>query len=54
MIKASAGWWSWDALEVTQASELLASICTARLRHKMPFGSGELILEKAVINPAPR
>ena len=36
---------------VTQASEILAAIRTARSEAQNAFGSGELILEQAVINP---
>lgn len=51
MIKASAGGGGRGMRSVTQASELLASIRTARSEAQNAFGSGELILEKAVINP---
>lgn len=51
MIKASAGGGGRGMRCVTQASELLASIRTARSEAQNAFGSGELILEKAVINP---
>lgn len=51
MIKASAGGGGRGMRCVTQAGELLAAIRTARSEAQNAFGSGELILEKAVINP---
>ena len=51
MIKASAGGGGRGMRCVTQASEILAAIRTARSEAQNAFGSGELILEKAVINP---
>ncbi len=51
MIKASAGGGGRGMRCVTEQSELLASIRTARSEAQNAFGSGELILEKAVINP---
>ena len=51
MIKASAGGGGRGMRCVTQASEILAALRTARSEAQNAFGSGELILEKAVINP---
>ena len=51
MIKASAGGGGRGMRCVTHAEELLAAIRTARSEAQNAFGSGELILEKAVINP---
>lgn len=51
MIKASAGGGGRGMRCVTQASEILAAIRTARSEAQNAFGSGELILEQAVINP---
>ena len=51
MIKASAGGGGRGMRCVTHEDELLAAIRTARSEAQNAFGSGELILEKAVINP---
>ena len=51
MIKASAGGGGRGMRCVTQASDILAAIRTARSEAQNAFGSGELILEQAVINP---
>ncbi|MQK16879.1 ATP-grasp domain-containing protein, partial [Escherichia coli] len=49
MIKASAGGGGRGMRLVQDASELAAQIRTARSEAQNAFGSGELILEKAVI-----
>ncbi|MFG0379665.1 geranyl-CoA carboxylase subunit apha [Pseudomonas sp. zbq_18] len=51
MIKASAGGGGRGMRLVHQASELQAQIRTARSEAQNAFGSGELILERAVIQP---
>ncbi len=51
MIKASAGGGGRGMRLVHEASELTAQIKTARSEAENAFGSGELILEKAVIKP---
>ena len=51
MIKASAGGGGRGMRQVAEASELLAQIRTARSEAQNAFGSGELILERAVIQP---
>ena len=51
MIKASAGGGGRGMRLVSEAGELLAQIRTARSEAQNAFGSGELILEKAVIQP---
>ena len=51
MIKASAGGGGRGMRLVHEASELLAQIRTARSEAQNAFGSGELILERAVIQP---
>ncbi|MBB1519481.1 geranyl-CoA carboxylase subunit apha [Aquipseudomonas guryensis] len=51
MIKASAGGGGRGMRLVHEASELLAQIRTARSEAQNAFGSGELILERAVIRP---
>jgi geranyl-CoA carboxylase alpha subunit len=51
MIKASAGGGGRGMRLVHKASELLAQIRTARSEAQNAFGSGELILERAVIQP---
>ncbi|MDG1581875.1 geranyl-CoA carboxylase subunit apha [Pseudomonas sp. GOM6] len=51
MIKASAGGGGRGMRLVHQASELHAQIRTARSEAQNAFGSGELILERAVIQP---
>ncbi|AYC33311.1 acetyl/propionyl/methylcrotonyl-CoA carboxylase subunit alpha [Pseudomonas cavernae] len=51
MIKASAGGGGRGMRLVHEASELAAQLRTARSEAQNAFGSGELILEKAVIQP---
>tara|TARA_R110001592_G_scaffold175466_5_gene414753 strand:- start:78339 stop:80369 length:2031 start_codon:yes stop_codon:yes gene_type:complete len=51
MVKASAGGGGRGMRLVLEASELEAQIKTARSEAENAFGSGELILEKAVIKP---
>jgi len=51
MIKASAGGGGRGMRLVTEASELVAQIRTARSEAQNAFGSGELILERAVLQP---
>lgn len=51
MIKASAGGGGRGMRLVQQSSELVEALQTARSEAKNAFGSGELILEKAVIAP---
>jgi geranyl-CoA carboxylase alpha subunit len=51
MIKASAGGGGRGMRLVHEAGELLAQIRTARSEAQNAFGSGELILERAVIQP---
>lgn len=51
MVKASAGGGGRGMRLVHQQSELLESLKTARSEAENAFGSGELILEKAVIAP---
>lgn len=51
MVKASAGGGGRGMRLVLEASELAEHIKTARSEAKGAFGSGELILEKAVIEP---
>lgn len=51
MIKASAGGGGRGMRLVQDENSLLASIRTARSEATHAFGSGELILEKAIINP---
>ncbi|MES2818389.1 MAG: acetyl/propionyl/methylcrotonyl-CoA carboxylase subunit alpha [Pseudomonadota bacterium] len=51
MIKASAGGGGRGMRLVHEAGELLAQIRTARSEAQNAFGSGELILERAVIRP---
>jgi geranyl-CoA carboxylase alpha subunit len=51
MVKASAGGGGRGMRLVHEASELEAQIKTARSEAENAFGSGELILEKAVIKP---
>ncbi|OTG80062.1 acetyl/propionyl/methylcrotonyl-CoA carboxylase subunit alpha [Acinetobacter sp. ANC 4648] len=51
MVKASAGGGGRGMRLVEQSSQLLESLKTARSEAKNAFGSGELILEKAVIAP---
>lgn len=51
MIKASAGGGGRGMRLVQQSSELLEQIRTARSEAQNAFGSGELILERAVIKP---
>ncbi|MBC9250163.1 3-methylcrotonyl-CoA carboxylase [Pseudomonas alcaligenes] len=51
MIKASAGGGGRGMRLVHESSELLAQIRTARSEAQNAFGSGELILERAVIRP---
>ncbi|MEW7122204.1 acetyl/propionyl/methylcrotonyl-CoA carboxylase subunit alpha [Acinetobacter nosocomialis] len=51
MIKASAGGGGRGMRLVQQASELVEALQTARSEAENAFGSGELILEKAVIAP---
>lgn len=51
MVKASAGGGGRGMRLVQQSSELLESLNTARSEAENAFGSGELILEKAVIAP---
>ena len=51
MVKASAGGGGRGMRLVHQQSELLESLQTARSEAENAFGSGELILEKAVIAP---
>ena len=51
MVKASAGGGGRGMRLVFEASELEAQIKTARSEAENAFGSGELILEKAVIKP---
>ena len=51
MIKASAGGGGRGMRLVHEASELAAQIRTARSEAQNAFGSGELILERAVIQP---
>ncbi|MCJ8169027.1 acetyl/propionyl/methylcrotonyl-CoA carboxylase subunit alpha [Atopomonas sediminilitoris] len=51
MIKASAGGGGRGMRLVQQADELVAQLRTARSEAQNAFGSGELILEKAVIQP---
>ncbi|WP_071872347.1 acetyl/propionyl/methylcrotonyl-CoA carboxylase subunit alpha [Atopomonas hussainii] len=51
MIKASAGGGGRGMRLVTEASELAAQIRTARSEALNAFGSGELIVEKAVLQP---
>ncbi|WP_447511974.1 acetyl/propionyl/methylcrotonyl-CoA carboxylase subunit alpha [Acinetobacter geminorum] len=51
MVKASAGGGGRGMRFVQQASELIEALQTARSEAENAFGSGELILEKAVIAP---
>jgi geranyl-CoA carboxylase alpha subunit len=51
MIKASAGGGGRGMRLVHEATELLAQIRTARSEAQNAFGSGELILERAVLQP---
>jgi geranyl-CoA carboxylase alpha subunit len=51
MVKASAGGGGRGMRLVFEAKELLAQIKTARSEAENAFGSGELILERAVIEP---
>ncbi|MGQ7958281.1 acetyl-CoA carboxylase biotin carboxylase subunit [Pseudomonas sp. SP16.1] len=51
MIKASAGGGGRGMRLVEESSELLAQLRTARSEAQNAFGSGELILERAVIRP---
>lgn len=51
MVKASAGGGGRGMRLVQQASELIEALQTARSEAENAFGSGELILEKAVIAP---
>ena len=51
MVKASAGGGGRGMRLVHEASELLESLNTARSEAENAFGSGELIIEKAVIAP---
>lgn len=51
MVKASAGGGGRGMRLVTELSLLAESLDTARSEAQAAFGSGELILEKAVINP---
>lgn len=51
MVKASAGGGGRGMRLVQQSSELIEALQTARSEAKNAFGSGELILEKAVIAP---
>ena len=51
MVKASAGGGGRGMRLVQQSSELMESLKTARSEAENAFGSGELILEKAVIAP---
>lgn len=51
MVKASAGGGGRGMRLVQQSSELVEALQTARSEAKNAFGSGELILEKAVIAP---
>ena len=51
MVKASAGGGGRGMRLVQQSSELLEALKTARSEAENAFGSGELILEKAVIAP---
>ncbi|WP_332821448.1 acetyl/propionyl/methylcrotonyl-CoA carboxylase subunit alpha [Pseudomonas sp.] len=51
MIKASAGGGGRGMRQVAEAGELLAQIRTARSEAQNAFGSGELILERAMIQP---
>ena len=51
MIKASAGGGGRGMRLVTEAGELRAQIRTARSEAQNAFGSGELILERAVLQP---
>ncbi len=51
MVKASAGGGGRGMRLVFEASELLENLATARSEAQNAFGSGELILEKAVIEP---
>jgi len=50
MVKAAAGGGGRGMRLVTQGSELLEAIRTARTEAESAFGSGELILEKAVVD----
>lgn len=51
MVKASAGGGGRGMRLVSEAGDMLAQIKTARSEAKNAFGSGELILEKAVLQP---
>ena len=51
MIKASAGGGGRGMRLVHESAELLGQIRTARSEAQNAFGSGELILERAVIRP---
>jgi len=51
MVKAAAGGGGRGMRLVTQMSDLDAAISTARSEAQNAFGSGELILEKAIIQP---
>ncbi|MGI9284474.1 MAG: acetyl/propionyl/methylcrotonyl-CoA carboxylase subunit alpha [Pseudomonadales bacterium] len=51
MVKASAGGGGRGMRQVWQASELTEQITTARSEAQNAFGSGELILERAVVEP---
>lgn len=51
MIKASAGGGGRGMRQVAESSELLAQIRTARSEAQNAFGCGELILERAVLQP---
>ena len=51
MIKASAGGGGRGMRQVAESAELLGQIRTARSEAQNAFGSGELILERAVIRP---
>jgi 3-methylcrotonyl-CoA carboxylase alpha subunit/geranyl-CoA carboxylase alpha subunit len=51
MVKATAGGGGRGMRLVTQASELLAALDSARSEALSSFGSGELLLERALVNP---
>ena len=51
MVKASAGGGGRGMRLVQQSADLLEALKPHVQRPKMPFGSGELIIEKAVIAP---
>ncbi len=52
MIKASAGGGGRGMRVVTDAAEIPAQLKSARQEAKSSFGNDELILERAVVNPA--